>query len=104
DPARHLVAVDPAVVRQAQRRVAPPEVQVGAADVGDADADQDRIGLDLGQRKLADLERPAGSMQDRGRTGRGHVSDLRMITHAAPKDPSASLARSTENEVWRSKP
>src|SRR5206468_7402145 len=45
DSAGHLVAEDPAVVRQPQRRVASPEVEIGAAYVGERDADEDRVGL-----------------------------------------------------------
>src|SRR5205823_13935805 len=61
----HLVAVDPAVFRQPERRVAPPEVEVRAADVGERDADQHRVGLDVGHGHLADLERLARTEEDR---------------------------------------
>src|SRR5438128_3289295 len=64
--ARHLVAVDPAVLGQAQRRVTAPEVKVGAADVGEGDADEDGVGLHVGQRELPDLERLAGTEEDGG--------------------------------------
>src|SRR5262249_55444103 len=63
--AGHLVAEDPAVLRQPQRRVAAPEVEVRAADVGERDADQDRVRLDVGHRHLADLEGLAGAEEDR---------------------------------------
>src|SRR5215468_2092252 len=65
DAAGHLVAEDPAVLRQPQRRVAAPEVKVRAADVGERDADQDRVGLDVGHRHLADFEGLAGTEEDR---------------------------------------
>src|SRR5207244_1234515 len=63
--ARHLVAVDPAVLRQPQRRVAPPEVEVRAADVGERDADEDRVGLHVRHGDVADLEGLAGTEEDR---------------------------------------
>src|SRR5712692_9023268 len=66
DAPRHLVAEEPAVVGQAQRRVAAPEVEVRAADVRERHADQDRVGLELGNRQLADLERLAGAEEDGG--------------------------------------
>src|SRR6267378_534631 len=69
--ARHLVAEEPAVVGQAQRRIAAPEVQVRTADVGERDADQDRIGLDLRDRQLAELERLAGA-EEAGRLTLAH--------------------------------
>ena len=50
-PAAHLVAVDPAVVGELERRVAPPEVEVRAANVGHTDADQDPPRLHLGERE-----------------------------------------------------
>src|SRR5881409_290712 len=65
-PAGHLVAEDPAVVGQAQWRVAPPEVEVGTAHVGERDADEDGVGLHLGQWQLPELERLAGTEEDRG--------------------------------------
>ena len=65
DAAGHLVAEDPAVFRQAQGGIAAPEVQVGAAHVGEGDLDEDGVGLDVGQRQLADLERFARAEEDR---------------------------------------
>src|SRR5881296_2440908 len=62
----HLVAVDPTVVGQAQRRVAAPEVEVGAAHVGERHADEDGVGLHLGQRELPDLERLARAEENGG--------------------------------------
>src|SRR5207249_2176644 len=64
-PPGHLVAEDPAVFRQAQGGIAAPEVQVGAAHVGEGDLDEDGVGLDVGQRQLADLERFARAEEDR---------------------------------------
>src|SRR6267378_7844675 len=61
-----------AVLRQPQRRVAAPEVQVGAAHVGERDLDEDGVGLDLGQRHLADLEGLARPEEDGGSTGGRH--------------------------------
>src|SRR2546422_72217 len=63
--ARHLVAVDPALLRQPQRRVAPPEVEIRAADVGERDADEDRVGLHVRHGDVADLEGLAGTEEDR---------------------------------------
>src|SRR5437016_1426848 len=65
-PAGHLVAEDPAVVGQAKWRVAPPEVEVGTAHVGERDADEDGVGLHLGQWQPPELERLAGTEEDRG--------------------------------------
>src|SRR5204863_7822293 len=67
--AAHLVAEDPAVLGQPQRRVAAPEVQAGAAPVGERDLDEDGVGLDLGPRQLADLEGLARPDEDGGSTG-----------------------------------
>src|SRR3989337_251846 len=64
---RHLVAEDPAVLGQAQRRVAAPEVQVRAAHARERDLDQHRVGLDVGDRDLADLQGLPGTEEDPGR-------------------------------------
>src|SRR5439155_12417228 len=74
--ARHLVAVDPAVLGQARRRVAPPEVEVGAAHVGQRHADEDGVGLDVGQRELPDLERLARTEEDGGLAAAHRVAPL----------------------------
>src|SRR5215813_9714768 len=72
-PARHLVAEDPAVLGQAQRRIAAPEVQIGAADVGMGDADQDTRRLDLRDWHLPNLERLARTEEDCGFRGGSHA-------------------------------
>src|SRR5207244_431914 len=91
DAAGHLVAEDPAVLGQAQRRVAPPEVEVGAAHVGQRHADHDRLGLDLGQRHLADLERLAGAEED-GRLALDHPR-----TPSAPSSKASCSARTASS-------
>src|SRR5207244_11439504 len=63
--ARQRVAVDPAVLPQPRRRVAPPEVEIRAADVGERDADEDRVGLHVRHGDVADLEGLAGTEEDR---------------------------------------
>jgi len=50
------------------RRAAVPAVQVGAADVGDRHADEDAVGLDLGQRELARFEGLPDAGEDEGAT------------------------------------
>jgi hypothetical protein len=64
--ARHLVAEDPAILGQAQRRVATPEVQVRAAQVGKRDLDEDGVGLQLREVVLPDLERLARTEEHGG--------------------------------------
>src|SRR5207253_1681311 len=90
-PAGHFVAVDPAVVGQPQRRVAAPEVQVGAAHVGQGDADDDGLRLDLRQRDLADLERLAGPEEDR-RLARDHSR-----TPSRPSSKASCSARTASS-------
>src|SRR5215510_12544431 len=76
DAPGHLVAEDPAVLRQPERRVAAPEVEVRAADVGERDADQDCVGLDVGHGDLADLERLAGTEENRRLAGAHRLAPL----------------------------
>src|SRR5262249_56276511 len=75
-PPGHLVAEDPAVLGVPEGRVAAPEVQVGAADVGHAHPDQHALGLDLGDRHLADLKRLARAEEDRGPRRRADAGSL----------------------------
>jgi hypothetical protein len=69
DPTGHLVPENPAVLGQAKRRVASPEVEVRAADVGERDAHQDGVRLDLRQRHVAEVERFSRSEEDGGFSG-----------------------------------
>src|SRR5262249_48645920 len=54
--AGHLVAEDPAVDRQRERRVPAPEMEIRAADVRERHADEHGARLKLGERQLAELE------------------------------------------------
>src|SRR5207247_3175181 len=45
------------LLEKKKRRVAPPEVEVGAAHVAQRHADEDGDGLEVGQRELPELER-----------------------------------------------
>src|SRR5882724_5531254 len=89
--AGHLVAGDPAVLRQTQRRVAPPEVEVRAADVGERDADEDGVGLDVGQGHLTDLEGLAGPEED-GRLAGAHRAAPLATSNASCRVRTASSA------------
>src|SRR5262245_55513426 len=79
----HLVTEDPAVLGQLQRRVAPPEVQVRSAHVRQRDPDEHRIGFDVGNGQLAQLERLAGAEEDGG---------LALHTAACRSWPSAKVS------------
>src|SRR5205809_70349 len=81
--AGHLVTEDPTVLGQLERRVAPPEVQIRSAHVGERDTDQDRVGLDVGDGQLAQLERLAGTKEDGG---------LALHTAASRSRPSAKVS------------
>src|SRR5262249_62107657 len=87
---RHLVAEDPAVLRQTQRRVAAPEVQIGAADVGERDADKNGVRFDLRQRQLADLEGLAGAVEDRGPADTHRAAPARPTSKASCRARTAS--------------
>src|SRR5262245_49697164 len=56
-PAHHLVPVDPPILRVPERRVATPEMQIRAADVGDGHPNQDALGFHLRNRDVPHLER-----------------------------------------------
>src|SRR5206468_2630250 len=71
------------VLGQLERRVAPPEVQIRSAHVGERDADQDRVGLDVGDGQLAQLERLARTKEDGG---------LALHTAASRSRPSAKVS------------
>ena len=76
-PPGHLVAEDPAVGREREGRVTPPEVEVRAADVRERHADQHGARLELGQRELAELEGLSRPPEHGGLAGAGHRwSDL----------------------------
>ena len=68
----HLVAEDPAVGRQRERRVPAPEVEVRAADVREGHADQDGARLERGERELAELEGLARPQEHGGLAGASH--------------------------------
>ena len=81
DPAGPLV---PEVARQRPPAlrvvdVAAPGVQVGAADVGEADLDQRRARPRLRHRVLLDLDRLAGGVERRRSSGRRHHPSARVI-------------------------
>src|SRR5262249_17392628 len=60
-----------------------PEVQVRSADVGQRDPDEHRVGLDVGDGELAQLERLAGAEEDGG---------LALHTAACRSWPSAKVS------------
>jgi hypothetical protein len=79
--AGHLVTEDPAVLGDPDRRIAPPEMQIGATDVGAGHADEDAVGLHLGKGHIAELEGLAGLGTGRlagaGHRGRTSAKDGR---------------------------
>src|SRR5688500_14581552 len=82
DDARHLVADDAPVGpgHGPQEAVAPPDVQVAAADVGPRDAHHDRARLRVGHRELGDLHGLAGSEEQGGAAHGAHRATASDMT------------------------